>query len=610
MQELVSERRHVSLLDNVRIVNRREGGLIEAYVPISTIYREDVPVDDSHVADLRDSIDQESKLNKSSGQLSAIILGEVSGFDKFPIIDGFHRTPALEMLGRSEAFATIRTNCTWEDVFDLRILATSTHRVVKFARVVEWIEEAWKFSPWADRIKAHQAFSLNTAYSSFSGIRTGLDSEDIRQINAYIEDKCKKWRFKPGTLARYLAVSETADPELIKKVRDIKVSEKSNSINSRQLMAIASVLPYDYPLQRLVAGVVQVENLNEGKTRILSALVGQAHSTNEAIRLIDSGVWRSVITVDRRPRKKERDIFGETQELIDKFYDDEIEIARLTIENAILTGRYNPGFKKAIEILPEAQREVLHLRLVEGLSISDTAKALGKLENNVKVLQHKGFQRIQSTSMDEDPVEGTYAPTLEELVLEENPLSRIEAGIVLDLAMIEDITRYVEEVRPALIQYLRSKGFIAEDLAGISSDISIRILTYCLKENLGLASLSGADFRNLVVNVTNSVLLDWTDKNKRGNVFSVSQSTDNNDGKPLLQVISEIENKLQDKDIIKNMLPLLPVSGRRCLVLNIYFNLAPFEISLINGVGLASTRGQLTRTRQILRELMIEDQYK
>ena len=51
--------------------------------------------------------------------------------------------------------------------------------------------------------------------------------------------------------------------------------------------------------------------------------------------------------------------------------------------------------RKAVELLPEAQREVIILRFASGLSIADTARALGKQENNVKVLQHKGMQRLQ-----------------------------------------------------------------------------------------------------------------------------------------------------------------------------------------------------------------------
>jgi RNA polymerase sigma-70 factor (ECF subfamily) len=52
--------------------------------------------------------------------------------------------------------------------------------------------------------------------------------------------------------------------------------------------------------------------------------------------------------------------------------------------------------RKAVELLPEAQREVIILRFASGLSVADTAKALGKQENNVKVLQHKGMQRLQA----------------------------------------------------------------------------------------------------------------------------------------------------------------------------------------------------------------------
>jgi RNA polymerase sigma-70 factor (ECF subfamily) len=51
--------------------------------------------------------------------------------------------------------------------------------------------------------------------------------------------------------------------------------------------------------------------------------------------------------------------------------------------------------RRAVTLLPEAQREVIILRFASGLSVADTARALGKNENNVKVLQHKGMQRLQ-----------------------------------------------------------------------------------------------------------------------------------------------------------------------------------------------------------------------
>lgn len=51
--------------------------------------------------------------------------------------------------------------------------------------------------------------------------------------------------------------------------------------------------------------------------------------------------------------------------------------------------------RKAVTLLSEAQRDVIILRFASGLSVADTAKALGKRENNVKVLQHKGMLRLQ-----------------------------------------------------------------------------------------------------------------------------------------------------------------------------------------------------------------------
>ena len=50
----------------------------------------------------------------------------------------------------------------------------------------------------------------------------------------------------------------------------------------------------------------------------------------------------------------------------------------------------------AVKQLAEAQREVIVLRFAAGLSIADTARALNKNENNVKVLQHKGMLRLQT----------------------------------------------------------------------------------------------------------------------------------------------------------------------------------------------------------------------
>jgi RNA polymerase sigma-70 factor, ECF subfamily len=57
--------------------------------------------------------------------------------------------------------------------------------------------------------------------------------------------------------------------------------------------------------------------------------------------------------------------------------------------------------RRAAAELPEAQREVIALRFAVGLSIAETAKALGKRENNVKALQHKAVAKLQKVLLPE-----------------------------------------------------------------------------------------------------------------------------------------------------------------------------------------------------------------
>jgi RNA polymerase sigma-70 factor, ECF subfamily len=52
--------------------------------------------------------------------------------------------------------------------------------------------------------------------------------------------------------------------------------------------------------------------------------------------------------------------------------------------------------REAADRLPEAQRQVIALRFGAGLSVAETAQALKKTENNVKVLQHKAIAKLQT----------------------------------------------------------------------------------------------------------------------------------------------------------------------------------------------------------------------
>lgn len=50
---------------------------------------------------------------------------------------------------------------------------------------------------------------------------------------------------------------------------------------------------------------------------------------------------------------------------------------------------------EAAQKLPEAQRQVISLRFAAGLSVAETARAMGKGEGNVKVIQHKAIAKLR-----------------------------------------------------------------------------------------------------------------------------------------------------------------------------------------------------------------------
>jgi RNA polymerase sigma-70 factor (ECF subfamily) len=94
-----------------------------------------------------------------------------------------------------------------------------------------------------------------------------------------------------------------------------------------------------------------------------------------------------VVSFTRRNGKRAHDT-DLPEDVIDRGNNDPVETTEklLALED----------LRSAVALLPDAQREVIILRFASGLSVADTARALGKQENNVKVLQHKAMQRLQA----------------------------------------------------------------------------------------------------------------------------------------------------------------------------------------------------------------------
>ena len=162
-------------------------------------------------------------------------------------------------------------------------------------------------------------------------------------------------------------------------------------------------LLYDHYLPRLyryclsrVGNETEAEDLAEDIfLKVMGAIDGfkwqPTGGASESTSAIPFGAWlfriahNHVVSFHRRAATR-----APTSELSEEIRDlsrgpAELTETKLTVQEVFV----------AVRDLPDAQREVILLRFASGLSVAETAVALGKHETNVKVLQHKGVQRLK-----------------------------------------------------------------------------------------------------------------------------------------------------------------------------------------------------------------------
>ncbi len=294
----IGERQHMppfgeSPLSFLESYQSIENELIQARVPLEVIFNEDVPVNQSHVEDLKKLIRLEANENGGTGQLQAILLGEIPGRSRFAVMDGFHRIPAVEQLGRRDILANIRLNCDWEKVIDLRIAAARSHEVVKFARLVDWIEDAWSMTQWSYYVSALQAVSFtykkrDAPEYAVTGKRLGFSPEEAEQIRFWVNDKCARWNIGTSSIYHYLSAAAIADPLLIKSARESQPGHRAEVVTPLQLHAIAQALPYQFEKQQLVARLTVASRLPIAKARALALEIFDSATIADAIAKIEA----------------------------------------------------------------------------------------------------------------------------------------------------------------------------------------------------------------------------------------------------------------------------------------------------------------------------------
>lgn len=554
--------------------------MIEAYVPISLIYTEDVPVDIKHVEELADSIREEAKLRPGlrTGQLSPILLGEVRDFKTFPIIDGFHRASAIKLIGNLEAFSTIRPQSSWEEIIDHRILAAATHRVVRFSRLIEWIEASWSYSPWVEMLRPIQAFQLGFS-KTMTGARLGLTGDDVEAIRKWVSNKCEHWHVSPGLIYKNLSIARVADPELVKQARERKGGSQLEAITPQHLQAIATILPYRYDLQKLLADAAKAHTLTVARTRALAVFISNANSTVEAQTLIESGAWETLYPVyspiSHEAERELKPLNNEglnSQTLIDQFFQDELRIARLIVENAILAGRYIPSAEE---------------------------KKNGGNDGKAAVSESK-----------DEPNDILPVPELEE-----NPESSLTSE------QLETVFQKIDEMRPDLTNFLfRVLQVRLQDSEDIISDAILKVWKYAQRGKMGEQYLEDKRLKALMVKVVNYSRVDWFRKlhGRKGNKVGyfgqtyLSEILPSDDGKELTygDRLSYEEEGFNDaeqdeyKQRFRYVLPQLTEYQRIVLVMKTYFELGDEDIGQILGKEPATVASVFVQTKQKLLKIL------
>ena len=72
-----------------------------------------------------------------------------------------------------------------------------------------------------------------------------------------------------------------------------------------------------------------------------------------------------------------------------------VEAAAVDIDSHIDTELSMGEVRNAMVGLTDLQKEVISLRFAAGLSVAETAEAIGKKENAVKALQHAGLKKLR-----------------------------------------------------------------------------------------------------------------------------------------------------------------------------------------------------------------------
>jgi len=235
----------------------------------------DVAVDPVHVRELADSI-------KVSGPISPVLVRDES----FELIDGFHRVAAMKELGFQEV-ESILTPCDVETFWDLRIMSATLHKAVTFARAIDWIDEAFKASPWVTKYKS--------PFSLFQQAERGVAPKEAID---WVEGKAKKWGLAIPTIENWLKTKEVVAEDVLAKAKE----GREPLLTPRHYEELAKHLPGRFDLQRRIVDKATREGLTSKQVEEVARAVREARDEEEAQIILSEPVSRTAEELSRAAR--------------------------------------------------------------------------------------------------------------------------------------------------------------------------------------------------------------------------------------------------------------------------------------------------------------------
>jgi len=563
---------HIPISNKIEIVAKREGGLVEAYVPIDSINHLAVAVNEDHVQDIVSSMMTErEKEPEANGQLSPILLGHNSEWGEFEIIDGFHRDAALRRIGEERVFATIRPNTSIEELIDLRITTAQTHETVEFARIINWAKDAWNLTPWTSEMNIIDAFSI--AKSKGKNRKASyLEPETAQAIESWIKTKCGIWRINPGKIVTYLTTSELADPSLTQDARGRTSGSKLESLTPRHLTELIKVVPRRFDLQRVIAEYAIEAGLTVERIRYAAIYAARANTVEEARQVLESGAWKEmepVYTPYEPPKNSETN--PDYEKMFELFFENEMEIARLSIALAVTTGRYqidNRSSTPPIELDPETE------------GIIDEPDTKDELNNE-----------------NQDTITQTHDWSADE-----------EAYIAkLMMNNIDNLTSFFHKRYPKVD---------IDTINGIASETALEIIIAIRKGKIAKTFQQDDAFFRLYRKQLGFRMIDHLRKEQGGRISNSHKvnlvELPEDDGGELQLGLEAIEySAIEDADetrsrleIVKQVLPKLGTEARRTLVLRLFFNLSNQDIAGVMGKDKGTIDSTIMQAKNRVKSLL------